>query len=218
MTKSSIKALPRTNTQAELFQMESPQPEISLSAFAYEQPFNTLLKLAIEEFIDGILILTDQRELIYVNESARRALKQLHSEQSQSNWIPKEIWYICQSLINSRHLFPNQHWLIESDIFTDDATALHVRVKWLKLEVIAQPYLLISLEDRHQAIRTIAVEQAQHYGLTAREKEVWLLHRASYTYKQIAVELNITPNTVKKHMRSIHAKQKEIVEFPPKAS
>jgi len=217
MAKPSIKALSRTAAQAKSFQVES-QPEIAIAAFAYEQLSNTLPKFAIEELIDGILILSNQRELIYVNESARRVLRQFHSDPSQAHWIPKEIWYVCQSLIHSRSLFPKQHWLIESEIFTDDSTALHVRVKWLKLEAIAQPYLLITLDDRHQAMRTIAVEEAQQYGLTAREKDVWLLHRAGYTYKQIAVELNITPNTVKKHMRSIHAKQKEIVEFPPKAS
>ncbi len=217
MAKPSIKALSRTAAQAKSFQVES-QPEIAIAAFAYEQLSNTLPKFAIEELIDGILILSNQRELIYVNESARQVLKKLHSEQSQANWVPKEIWHLCQFLMKSRSLFPNQHWLIESEIFTDNATALHVRVRWLKLEAIAQPYLLITLDDRHQAMRTIAVEEAQQYGLTAREKDVWLLHRAGYTYKQIAVELNITPNTVKKHMRSIHAKQKEIVEFPPKAS
>jgi DNA-binding CsgD family transcriptional regulator len=55
-------------------------------------------------------------------------------------------------------------------------------------------------------------EESQKYGLTCREQEIWLLHRANYTYKQIALELCITPNTVKKHMKSIYSKQKSLPE------
>jgi DNA-binding CsgD family transcriptional regulator len=176
----------------------------------YPQP--ALLTEVIEELIDGILILTEQRELVYANDTARRVLDQLTQDESWVNLVPKEIWHICQSLIHSRSLFPNQHWLIESEIFTNASTALHIRVRWLKLDTVEHPCLLLTIEDRYQAIKSIAIEEAQKYRLTAREKEVWLLHRANYTYKQIALELNITPNTVKKHMQSIHTKQKDAVE------
>jgi DNA-binding CsgD family transcriptional regulator len=37
---------------------------------------------------------------------------------------------------------------------------------------------------------------------------VWLLQQNNYTYKQIAAELGITPNTVKKHVRNIYAKRR----------
>jgi DNA-directed RNA polymerase specialized sigma24 family protein len=166
------------------------------------------LQETIENLIDGILILTDQKELIYANKSARQFLDQLNQNKSVENLVPKEVWYICQSLIQSRRLFPNQHWLIESEIFTDSTTALHIRARWLRLDMVEHPCLLLTVEDRYQASRDIELEKAEHYGLTSREKQVWLLHRANYTYKEIASKLGITPNTVKKHMRSIHAKQK----------
>lgn len=172
-----------------------------------EQP--NLLQGLIENLIDGILILTEERELVYANESAHRVLRQLNQDRPRANIVPREIWHVCQSLIQSRSLFPNQRWLIESKIFIDDSTSLHIRARWLNLDTIANPCLLLTLEDRYQAIRNIAVEEAQNFGLTPREKEVWLLHRAHYTYKNIASELEITPNTVKKHMKSIHAKQKK---------
>jgi Bacterial regulatory proteins, luxR family len=171
-----------------------------------------LLESVVEGLIDGILILTDQNQLVYANESARRVLRQLQSNELSDSPVPKEIWHICEYLINSRNLFPHQHWLAASEIFTDEATALHVRARWLQLESIDHPCLLLTLEDRYQALKNIAVEAAQKYRLTPREKEVWLLHRANYTYKEIASELCITPNTVKKHMRSIHTKQKEMLE------
>jgi Bacterial regulatory proteins, luxR family len=168
----------------------------------------------IDSLLDGILILTEQQELIYANEGAKRVLKILNAtplNADQISSIPEEIWHICQSLIRSRNLFPTQHWLMESDIYTHDATNLHICARWLTLENRSDPCVLLTVEDRCQAIKSIATEECQTYGLTPREKEVWLLHRNNYTYKQIAIELCITPNTVKKHMRSIHAKKKDLL-------
>lgn len=164
----------------------------------------------IEDLIDGILIITEQKEMIYANETARRVLRELNQDKIRADIIPKEIWHMCQSLIQSRSLFPSQHWLIESEIITGNSTTLHIRVRWLKLDSIDQNCIFINLEDPYQALKNLAVEEAQRYGITRREKEVWLLHRAHYTYKQIALELCITPNTVKKHMKNIHAKQKDL--------
>ncbi|MBW4657809.1 MAG: LuxR family transcriptional regulator [Drouetiella hepatica Uher 2000/2452] len=157
--------------------------------------------------MDGILILTDQKEVLYANDRARRVLQQLNQNQSLIELVPGEIWHVCQSLIHSRNLFPEQQWLIESEIFTD-SSAFHIRVRWLKLESFEHSCLLITIEDRHQAIRNMAIEESERYGLTPREKEVWVLHRMGYTYKQTALELHITPNTVKKHMKNIYVKQK----------
>ncbi|AFZ20394.1 helix-turn-helix transcriptional regulator [Allocoleopsis franciscana] len=165
---------------------------------------------AIENLIEGILILSDQRELIYANDTARRVLRQLNQYRSPANLVPIEIWHVCQSLIQSRSLFPNQRWQMESEILTDDFTTLNIRARWLRLETIQHPCILITVDDRYQVIENIAIEEAQKYGLTSREQEVWLLHRANYPYKKIASELCITPNTVKKHMKSIYAKQKDI--------
>ena len=45
-----------------------------------------------------------------------------------------------------------------------------------------------------------------------------MLQRANYTYKQIAGELFIAPNTVKKHMQNIHLKQKGASPSPLRSS
>ncbi|NJR64371.1 MAG: helix-turn-helix transcriptional regulator [Leptolyngbyaceae cyanobacterium CRU_2_3] len=165
--------------------------------FSPTQEQSGLFKGVIEDLIDGILIVSDQREILYINDSARRALYQLNQNQAQINSIPREIWHICETLIHSRNLFPEQEWLIEFEIFTDSSTALNIRVRWLKLESVENPCLLLIIEDRYQAIKNISIAEAERYGLTPREKEVWLLHRVGLTYKQIASELCITPNTVK---------------------
>ncbi|MGJ3246952.1 MAG: helix-turn-helix transcriptional regulator [Elainellaceae cyanobacterium] len=163
----------------------------------------------IEELLDGILVLTDQRELIHANECARRILRLLNRGKPQFNLVPEEIWHVCQTLIESRTLFPSQHWLLESKIFIDSAATFTVRARWAKLPNFEAPCLLIIIKDQYQSIKAIATEEAVKYGLTDREAETWLLHRANYTYKQISAELHITPNTVKKHMKSIHVKQKQ---------
>jgi Bacterial regulatory proteins, luxR family len=168
----------------------------------------SLLQEVLEGFIDGILILTDRGEFIHANYCARRIFNQLTEEISSVNSIPQEIWRVCQSLIESRELFPNQKIILESEIVKSDSVAFRVRARWLKLEHIKHPCLLVTLEDRYQSLQTIVTTDVHKYGLTPREAEVWLLYRANYSYKEIADELFITLNTVKKHMKNIHAKRK----------
>jgi DNA-binding NarL/FixJ family response regulator len=187
-----------------MIQATSSRPKLALADQA-----SSLLQGIIAELMDGVLILTDQQEIVYANDSARRILKRLNQVHSPAKWVPQEIEHICQYLIHSRSLFPNQHWLTESEVFIDQTTPLHIQARWLKLETVEQPYLLLTLEDRYQTLKNISIEEAERYGLTPREKEVWILHRANCTYKQIATELCVTPNTVKKHMRSIHIKRRE---------
>lgn len=159
-------------------------------------------------FIDEILVFTEQKQLIYASDGAHKILSRLQRDNLSESNIPDEIWHICQHLVQCRHCFPHQNWLIEFDIFTQDSTILHIRSRWLKPEDLDYPCLFLVIEDRQQAITNIVIEEAKDYGLTPREKEVWMLHRNDLTYKKIAKELGITPNTVKKHMRSIHAKKK----------
>jgi len=135
-------------------------------------------------------------------------LRQLNQDESSSNSIPKEAQHVCHTLIESRHLFPNRYWLIESKVFVGSSIAFNVRARWLKLENMERSCILLNIRDRYQDIKDMVNEESQKYGLTCREKEVWLLHQANYTYKQVAVELGITPNTVKKHVKNIYSKQK----------
>ena len=170
-------------------------------------PF-ALLQHVIEDLMKGILILNKQKELVYMNEHANMLISKLNQNQSLTNSLPDEIWHVCQALIDSGNLFPNQLWQIESEVVTDNSSAFHLKVQWLRLDPTENPLLLLIIEDRHQSSRKMMIEDAQKYGFTPREMDVWLLHQANYTYKQIATELGITPNTVKKHMKGIHVKRK----------
>ena len=182
---------------------QNPQPR---------QPDNILLQGVIESFFDGILILTEQGEVIQANDLARQICEQLTQGKSQWNPVPKEIWRVCQALIESRSLYHNQPVIIESEITTDKLTLLRIRTQWLKLSAINYPCLLVILEDRYQSVQNLAIAEVDKYGLTLREAEVWLLRRRQYALKEIATELSISINTVKKHIKNIHAKR-EIVLY-----
>lgn len=198
-----------STTNLQIISKQAIQQDVSRDSTTSKDAKYLFAMDLIKEFIDGILVFTEQKQLLYASDGAHKTLSRLQQDSPSEQKIPEEIWHICQALIQSRHCFPHQNWLIEFDIFTQDATTLHIRSRWLKVDTLDHPCLLLVLEDRQQAILNIVIEEAKQYGLTPREKEVWMLHRKELTYKQIAAELGITPNTVKKHMRSIHAKKKQ---------
>lgn len=186
-------------------QIQSKQPKIN---FLQKIETNYLLQGVLEGFIDGILILTEEGVLIHANQVAKQICDRINQFDGKDNLLPPEIWHICQSLIESIELFPDRKMSLESEISKDEIGSFRVRVRWLKLEQIERPCLLVTLEDRYQSLQRMVNNDVYQYNLTAREAEVWLLYRDNYSYQEIADKLYITINTVKKHMKNIHAKRK----------
>ncbi len=170
-----------------------------------------LLQAVIESFVDGILILTTQGELLQANECARQICRQTMCGRNFVDTVPEEIWRVCESLIDSRELFPEERIIIESDIETDKGVKLRIRARWLALDASERNVMLVILEDRNQTHHSLAFFDAKKYGLTHREAEVWLLRQANLSYREIAERLYITINTVKKHLKNIYAKQQEMM-------
>jgi DNA-binding CsgD family transcriptional regulator len=125
--------------------------------------------------------------------------------------VPKEIWRVCQALIDSRQSYGNQLVIMESEITTDESSAIRIRTRWFNLDDAKHPHILVTLEDKNQSTQSLAIAEAKKYDLTPREAEIWSLRRANYSYKQIAAKLYITLNTVKKHVKNIRAKQELIM-------
>ncbi|MGD1912391.1 MAG: helix-turn-helix transcriptional regulator [Rivularia sp. (in: cyanobacteria)] len=165
-----------------------------------------LMQAVIESFVDGILVVTTQGELVHANERARCICQQLTS-QIDKGQIPKEIRRICQSLSENCKLFPNTKISMESEIEINTEAKIRIRVRCLQPHESGDNYLLVTLEDSEQTNRSMAISEAKKYDLTERESQVWLLRRANYSYQKIADELYITINTVKKHLKNIYAKQ-----------
>ena len=101
---------------------------------------------------------------------------------------------------------------MKTKICINSSVAFSVIARYMRLDSLGKHCVILEMKDHYQLIKNIAVEEAQQYNLTERETEIWLLQRANYTYKQIASELFIAPNTVKKHMQNIHLKQKAVSE------
>lgn len=170
-----------------------------------------LLQAMIESFVDGILIMTTAGELIHGNECAYQICRQLMPKEMDINIVPGEIWRVCQSLIESRELFPAEKIIIESEIETAPKLKLRIRARWLQLDSSNEDFLLVTIEDYNQYHQSIAIADAKKYHLTDREAEIWQLRRANLSYQEIANQLYITINTVKKHLKNIYAKQQNML-------
>jgi DNA-binding CsgD family transcriptional regulator/uncharacterized protein (UPF0147 family) len=170
--------------------------------------FPVLLQGIVESLIDGIMLLSEQGELIFVNRHANRICHQLSQNLSRRNTVPRQIWRSCKALIQGREVFAEEAIVIEDEIKTQDNVPIRLRVRWLALDT-AEPYLFVTLEDLQQSAHHRAIAEAQKYSLTKRETQVWLLRRAGYSRKAIAAELYIKEDTVKKHIKSILAKQND---------
>ncbi|NEN97303.1 MAG: LuxR family transcriptional regulator [Moorea sp. SIO3I7] len=193
--------------------VEATKPESSKPELDSEEGLPLLLKAIIEGFVDGVLIITTNQELFHANECGRRMCSQISQGKSPINSIPQPIWRVCESLIDSRELFSDRKLIIEAEIKVNKSVNFRVRVRWLTLELSRNPYLLVTLEDKHQSTQNSAITDAIKYGLSHREKEVWLLKKANLTYEEIAQQLYISINTVKKHLKSIYAKQKQLMQY-----
>lgn len=163
----------------------------------------------------GVLVLTERGEHVYVNHLASQVCDRLLENKFQPNAVPVDIWRICQALIDSRKSYPDRLFVIETEITPDESIAFLIRVRWFQMEEADSPYILVTLEEQYQSTQSLAIAEAQKYGLTPRQAEIWVLRRANYTYKEIAAKLFITLNTVKKHVKNIRAKQEMAHFFSP---
>jgi len=171
---------------------------------------SVLLQKVIESFFDGILVLTEQGDWIQSNTQARQICDRLTQGKAQPNLVPEQIWRACRALIENSDLYPDRPRTMETELAIAQSTPLRIRVRSLKLSATGRPYLLVILEDRHQTTQNLAIAEADQYGLTPREADVWLLRRANHSHKEIAARLHISLNTVKKHMKNIQAKREMI--------
>lgn len=172
---------------------------------------SVLLQRVIESFFDGILVLTEQGDWVQANTQARQICDRIAQSKRQPNAVPEQIWRTCRMLIESSNLPLDRAGILETELASDRPTPLRIRVRSLKLSATAHPYLLVILEDRHQSTQNLAIAEADKYGLTPREADVWLLRRTNYSLKEIAAHLYISLNTVKKHMKNIQAKRESVL-------
>ncbi|BAY66255.1 LuxR family transcriptional regulator [Calothrix brevissima NIES-22] len=166
-----------------------------------------LLQAVIENLGDGLLILDDRGKLFHANASGLTICSQLNQEKHQANFIHPVIERLCNSL-SENYRFTTDHPVILSDeIVVNQSKVFRVRVRLLNLNVVHNSCFLVTIENRCESLKNVAFSEIRKYDLTPREAEIWSLYRRNYSYKDIAAKLYITINTVKKHMKNIHAKR-----------
>jgi DNA-binding CsgD family transcriptional regulator len=175
----------------------------------YLESLDNLLQSVLESLIDGVLVITDQHDLVYANTMARTIYSQLWRDDVDP--LPREIQRICQALLDSKNLYPTQPVVLESEVVTPKTT-FRIRAQWLALEFASRPCLLLRLQDHNQSVQSLALAEAQKWGLTPRETEVWLQRRSGCSRKAIAANLYIALDTVKKHLKNVHLKQQAAID------
>ncbi|MBF2065531.1 MAG: helix-turn-helix transcriptional regulator [Calothrix sp. C42_A2020_038] len=165
-----------------------------------------LWEIILDGLEDSILIFTQYGELIHANSNARNIYYAVNSNSQNTQILFTSIKNLCQSLIE--YDFDSEDNLIVSDeVVLNNLEVFRVRVRWLNVARYNLRYLLVTIENRYASVKNAAITEAKKYHLTQREAEIWCLYRAKSTYKQIAKQLYISVNTVKKHMKNIHAKR-----------
>lgn len=179
-------------------------------------PQHAMLSTVLEGFADGILMLTVTGDCIHSNQRAQKICRQLCQTEAEGLpstpfKVPKSLWAICECLIESRSLFPGQPLVLTKTLTDARGRAIRVRVQWLVLHGSDETCLLMMLEDQTYTAQLAALLESRQFNLTDRETQVWILRKADYSYDAIASKLFITTNTVKRHLKSIYAKRKQVL-------
>jgi DNA-binding CsgD family transcriptional regulator len=186
--------------------------------------FNSIL----ESLIDGILITKDMGRVLYANTIAQQLCRQISPDSPespdvaspQSNpeasnpeasnpeaHVPDEILKLHEFMLED----PEQSLILESELTIAHQT-YRVRVQRIDLAISGENCLLTRIENQAQSSRCLAHLEAQQYGLTSREEEVWTMRRQKLSRQEIAQSLHVSIDTVKKHLGNIQMKRQSYMD------
>jgi DNA-binding CsgD family transcriptional regulator len=171
----------------------------------------SLLSSVLEGFKDGVLILNQQGDCLHANQEARVVCHSLDAVSTTQGAVPACLWSICKHLVENRELFSHKSVVVIQSLDSPGGIRIRAKVQWLEFPSTPETCLLVMLENVTRSAQTTALLESVQYNLTPREKDVWLLRRANHSYEEIASQLYIAVNTVKRHLKSIHAKRKEVL-------
>ena len=178
-----------------------------------------LLNAVLEGFVDGILVLTEDGTCVHSNREGQILCRELAKAERPTPAaagtglnLPNCLKTMCSYLLDSRTVYADMLVVLTEEFVSPAGNTIRARMQWLDLPGAPDPCLLVSLENKTRSAYASAQLEAIQYNLTPRERTVWMLRRANRSYDEIAQELYITVNTVKRHLKSIYAKRKEVTE------
>ena len=182
-------------------------PSLSVVGPSSQASSISILGAAFGSLQDGLIVTDSAGKVQQINQPAERICCLLDTDgKSEDGALPAEIWHVCKTALRKEDVFSLQSVGIDADVILPKLGIVRIRVQ--NISFGQTPYLLIVLEDRQQTTRNKALSEAALYGLTERETEVWQLRLRGDAYKEISAALWISVDTVKKHIKNIHAKQR----------
>ncbi len=172
----------------------------------------------IESAREGILIISDKLQPIYLNLKAKEICDQLWNDNLSCTHLPLILSNISrqlfkglssenESLILDHQVNAKQTIRIRAHLFTNEF-AQEVRDSY----EYDHQYILVFLEDRNATLaEELRIEQKK-YDLTERETQILNLLLKTYSYQDIAGTLHISLNTVKFHVKNIHSKKRAYLD------
>lgn len=166
---------------------------------------------ALDGILDGVLLLAADGQILLLNHQAEKLCGLIQSdpciESDAPFTAPDPILTACQLLHDNRDRLAGRS--LPARAVLTIYPNIKVRISLLEPESDQDPLFLVTLEDQRQTSITQAMFDQWLYGLTEREGEVWMLRLQDYSYQEIADKLYLSINTVKKHMKTILAKQEQ---------
>jgi DNA-directed RNA polymerase specialized sigma24 family protein len=168
-------------------------------------------KQLMEFMKEGVVVVSSQLNLIYLNLQAKQIYTMLGESLDRSEKLTNAIVNISRRFRESQE---QNISIVECQLTS--AQKIRIRAcrlpdEWKGVLVEAPsdyPYLLIFLEDRSAGFQEdLKIEQIK-YKLTEREVEIWQLLLQAYSYQEIANSLQISLNTVKFHAKNIYNKKR----------
>ena len=198
--------------------LTAPAPNLPIPSFNSSFDASLLLSALVEALPKGLLVLSADRAIVYWNQTARRLCQKLASTQRYATLLPTGVSELCQQLEEAGTAY--EPILLEYE--TPDGCSFRLSVDWLtgvmdnevNLAFNQQAYIFVTIEDRDEVLQQDIQLERKKFHLTNREAEVWLLLRREYSYQAIANALHISLNTVKTHIRNIHAKRHPYQSLP----
>jgi hypothetical protein len=135
---SSVVRSTQPNSRSLLSKPSKHHPKRQKSAFLSTVP---------DSFVEGVLIVSESGEVVYANPKARLLCRQLPATSSAPKAIPEVVWQLCQSLIESQDLFPDRHFILESDVEGDRAGWIHLQVRHFEFDQDDRSYFLVTLDE-----------------------------------------------------------------------
>lgn len=167
----------------------------------------------IELFREGVLIVSQKLEPIYLNKKAREICQRLCDSDLSSTQLPLILSHMSYQLLNN---FSTETDTMIVDYRVCGEQIIRIRAYQLPYSLEQRlgtldsecHYILVFLEDRNDTLNEELKINQKKYDLTERETQILDLLSQTYSYQEIASKLQISLNTVKFHVKNINSKKR----------